>query len=202
MARVPLLESELAADPLEQFQRWFDAAVAAGLSLPNAMVLATVTRAGRPAARMVLLKGVEAGGFTFYTNYESRKADELAHSPQAALVFYWDALERQVRIEGSVERVSAADSDAYFATRHLGSRHSAWASPQSKVVPNRAWLDERAQAIARQYDADVPRPPHWGGYRVLPELIEFWQGREDRLHDRLCYRRQAGGGWQIARLAP
>jgi pyridoxamine 5'-phosphate oxidase len=151
---------------------------------------------------MVLLKGVDNGGFVFFTNYESRKANELAQRERAALVFYWNALDRQVRIEGRVERVSAEDSDAYFATRHAGSRHSAWASPQSRVVPNRQWLEERVQTFAQRYGEDVPRPPHWGGYRVLPDVIEFWQGRNDRLHDRLNYRRQADGGWLIERLAP
>jgi pyridoxamine 5'-phosphate oxidase len=187
--RVPLNEAQVSTDPLQQFDAWMGEAIAAGLPLPNAMTLATITPDGHPAARLVLLKGVEQGGFVFYTNYESSKAHELAQR-KAALVFYWGPLDRQVRIEGSVERVSAADSDTYFATRHLGSRHSAWASPQSQVVPNRAWLEERAQVFARQYGQDVPRPPHWGGYRVLPSRIEFWQGRDNRLHDRLNYARK------------
>jgi len=196
------MESAIAADPLAQFQHWFDDAVAARLPLPESMALATTTSDGRPAVRMVLLKGVESGGFVFYTNYESRKADELARSPHAALLFHWAPLERQIRIEGTVEKVSAADSDAYFATRHIGSRHSAWASPQSQTVASREWLEARAREFADKYGDDVPRPPHWGGYRVLPELIEFWQGRDDRLHDRLLYRRKAAGGWTISRLAP
>jgi pyridoxamine 5'-phosphate oxidase len=151
---------------------------------------------------MVLLKGIEQGGFVFYTNYESDKARDLDSRPHAALVFHWKSLERQVRIAGRVGRVSAEDSDAYFATRPLGSQHSAWASPQSTVVANRAWLEERAQDYAARFETNVPRPPFWGGYRVLPEMIEFWQGRDDRLHDRLLYRRQADGTWIIERLAP
>jgi pyridoxamine 5'-phosphate oxidase len=202
LERAALLESDAAADPLVQFERWFDDAVAAALPLPNAMTLATVTPEGYPSARMVLLKGVDGGGFVFFTNYDSRKAHDLAQCERAALVFYWGPLDRQVRIEGSVERVNATDSDAYFATRHLGSRHSAWASPQSKVVPNRAWLEDRARGFAQQYGENVPRPPHWGGYRVLPARIEFWQGRDSRLHDRLNYRRQADGSWLMERLAP
>jgi pyridoxamine 5'-phosphate oxidase len=200
--RRPLSEMAAAADPLRQFQIWMDEAVAARLPLPEAMALATVTADGRPAARMVLLKGIEQGGFVFYTNYESHKARELAHAASAALVFYWNPLDRQVRIEGSVEQVSTADSDAYFSTRHVGSRHSAWASPQSRVVPDRDWLEDRAKECAQRYGDEVPRPPFWGGYRVLPSRIEFWQGRDNRLHDRLNYRKQADGRWTIERLAP
>jgi pyridoxamine 5'-phosphate oxidase len=202
MVHNALSEADAAADPLQQFNRWFDAAAAAGLRLPNSMTLATVSAEGHPSARMVLLKGIEQGGFVFYTNYESDKARDLDSRPHAALVFHWKSLERQVRIAGRVERVSAEDSDAYFATRPLGSQHSAWASPQSTVVANRAWLEERAQDYAARFETNVPRPPFWGGYRVLPEMIEFWQGRDDRLHDRLLYRRQADGTWIIERLAP
>jgi pyridoxamine 5'-phosphate oxidase len=202
MVHNALSEADAAADPLRQFNRWFDAAAAAGLRLPNSMTLATVSAEGHPSARMVLLKGIEQGGFVFYTNYESDKARDLDSRPHAALVFHWKSLERQVRIAGRVERVSAEDSDAYFATRPLGSQHSAWASPQSTVVANRAWLEERAQDYAARFETNVPRPPFWGGYRVLPEMIEFWQGRDDRLHDRLLYRRQADGTWIIERLAP
>jgi len=200
--RSTLLESDADADPLRQFERWFAEAVAAELPLPNAMTLATVTPEGHPAARLVLLKGLDGGGFVFYTSYDSRKAEELAHRAHAALVFHWSTLERQVRIEGRVERVSAEESDTYFASRPLGSRHSAVASPQSTVVPNRAWLEQRARDVAQRHPEDVPRPAYWGGYRVLPEVIEFWQGRDDRLHDRLLYRLSAGGGWTISRLAP
>ena len=166
------------------------------------MTLATVTPDGRPAARMVLLKAVEQGGFVFYTNYESSKAHDLDSSARAALLFHWNALERQVRIEGRVERVSAADSDAYFATRPVGSQHSAWASPQSAVIPDRAWLEARADEYRARYETQVPRPPFWGGYRVLAESIEFWQGREDRLHDRLRYHGQGDRAWTLERLAP
>jgi len=195
-------EQHAASDPFVLFDHWFQEAVAAELPLPEAMTVATVTREGHPAARVVLLKGVEDGGFVFYTNYESRKGRELDHHAHAALVFHWAPLERQVRIEGRVERVSEQTSDAYFATRPLGSRHGALASPQSSVVPNRAWLEEQMKEVAQRYGHGAPRPPHWGGYRVLPELIEFWQGRADRMHDRLNYRRSAGGDWTMQRLAP
>jgi len=199
----PLLEHTAPADPLALFERWYDDAIVAALPLANAMTLATVGADGRPAARMVLLKGTEPerGSFVFFTNYESRKGHDLAAHPHAALVFHWAVLERQVRIEGAVEALSAPDSDAYFATRPLGSRQSALASPQSSVVPDRAWLEHQFDAVVRRYPDDPPRPPHWGGYRVLPERIEFWQGRLDRLHDRLQYRRR-GETWIRERLAP
>jgi pyridoxamine 5'-phosphate oxidase len=197
-----LAEGDLDPDPLVQFGRWFDAAVAAGLAEPNAMTLATATPDGRPSARMVLLKGVEAGGFTFYTNYGSRKGDELAANPLAALVFWWGELERQVRVEGRVERTGRDESAAYFRSRPPGARLGAWASEQSRVIAGRAALDRRlAEASERFAGGDVPPPPFWGGYRVAPEVVEFWQGRPDRLHDRLRYRR-AGGGWLVERLAP
>jgi len=199
--RSGLVEKDAAADPFKQFDRWFQDAQQAELPLPNAMTLATATAAGRPSARAVLLKGVDAGGFVFYTNYASRKARELAANPHAALVFLWAQLERQVRIEGAIERVSAEESDAYFASRPLGSRLGAWASPQSMVLPSRMALATKVAAIVLRYGKHPPRPPHWGGYRVLPEAIEFWQGRRSRLHDRLLYTRQAGG-WKIERLAP
>jgi pyridoxamine 5'-phosphate oxidase len=201
LPRIALEESTAPADPYVLFQRWYDDAVVAGLALPNAMTLATVGADARPAARMVLLKGVENGGFVFYTNYESRKGRELTARPYAALVFHWAQLERQVRIEGSVERVSEEASSAYFATRPLGSRYSATASPQSSVIPDRAWLEEEAASVARRYGENISRPPHWGGYRLQPDAIEFWQGRSDRLHDRLLYRRR-DGGWLRERLAP
>lgn len=199
--RAGLAEADAHADPLAQFERWFRDAQAAQLPLANAMTLATVSASGAPAARIVLLKAIEEGGFVFYTNYLSRKGRELAAQPQACLVFLWSDLERQVRVEGRVERVPAADSDAYYATRPLGARLSAWASAQSDTVPGRAAL-ERALADARaRHGERPPRPPHWGGYRLRPEAVEFWQGRADRLHDRLLYRR-ARAGWTIERLAP
>ena len=198
----PLSEANAPVDPIGLFAAWLREATEAGLRLPNAMTLATVTQEGHPAARMVLLKAVEHGGFVFYTNYESSKARDLERSARAALLFHWNALERQVRIEGRVERVSGEDSDAYFATRPLGSQHSAWASPQSAVVPDRVWLEERAREYRARYETQVPRPPFWGGYRVLAESIEFWQGREDRLHDRLRYCRQTDGRWTLERLGP
>ncbi len=202
LRRAELRERDAPADPIELFGIWMTEATAAGLRLPNAMTLATVTPDGRPAARMVLLKAVERGGFVFYTNYESSKARDLDASARAALLFHWNVLERQVRVEGRVERVSSEDSDAYFATRPLGSQHSAWASPQSAVIADRAWLEERAAEFRARYETQAPRPPFWGGYRVAAETIEFWQGRQDRLHDRLRYRRQADKTWKIERLAP
>ena len=199
--RAGLSEADADRDPLAQFERWFADAVHAQLPLPNAMTLATVDAKGAPSARIVLLKGVERAGFVFYTNYRSRKARELEAGGAACLVFLWSQLERQVRIDGTVERVDAHDSDAYFTSRPLGARLSAWASPQSERVPSRGTLEAAmAQARSRYGDAP-PRPPHWGGYRVIPRAIEFWQGRADRLHDRLLYT-QSNGGWQIERLAP
>ena len=199
--RAGFVERDAAADPFVQFDRWFQDALQTELPLPNAMTLATATPAGRPSARLVLLKGVDAGGFVFYTNYASRKARELDANPYAALVFGWAELERQVRIEGAIEKVSAEASDEYFDSRPLGSRLGAWASPQSMVLPNRLSLATKMAAIVLRYGKHPPRPPHWGGYRVLPEAIEFWQGRKNRLHDRLLYTKHAGG-WKITRLAP
>ena len=199
--RAGLSESQVDADPMRQFERWFEEAVKADLPLPNAMTLSTVTSAGAPSARIVLLKGVERGGFVFYTNYLSRKGRELEGRAQACLLFLWSPLERQVRIDGEVTKVTAQDSDAYYATRPLGARLSAWASAQSEKVVDRKTL-ETAMAEARQRHGDAPpRPPHWGGYRVEAREIEFWQGRSDRLHDRLVYRR-AGGQWTLERLSP
>jgi pyridoxamine 5'-phosphate oxidase len=199
--RAGLSEAQADADPLRQFERWFEDARRAKLPLPNAMTLATVTAAGAPSARIVLLKGVERGGFVFYTNYLSRKGRELAKSARACLLLLWSDLERQVRIDGAVEKVTPAESDAYYATRPLGARLSAWASAQSAAVPSRETL-EKALEQARARHGDSPqRPPHWGGYRVVPQEIEFWQGRADRLHDRLVYRCK-GDSWAIERLSP
>ena len=199
--RAGLAEADAERDPIRQFERWFDDALRAQLPLPNAMTLATVGADGAPSARVVLLKGIEGGGFTFYTNYRSRKARELETRGTACLVFMWSALERQVRIDGRIERVSAAESDAYYASRPLGARLSAWASPQSEKVASRAVLETAMEEVRRRHGEAPPRPPHWGGYRVLPTELEFWQGRADRLHDRLVYTRE-GGEWRIARLAP
>ena len=196
-----LVEDDLAADPFKQFALWFDDALRAEVPLANAMTLATADAAGRPSARVVLLKGADANGFVFYTNYESRKAREIAVNPYASLVFMWPQLERQVRIEGIVEKVSAEESDAYFDSRPLGSRLGAWASPQSMPLPSRLTLASKVAAIMLRYGTAPPRPAHWGGYRVRPDAIEFWQGRPDRLHDRLRYVRQ-DVCWKIERLAP
>lgn len=198
-----LLESEADPNPFILFETWFNQAVEAELPEPNAMTLATVGTDGRPAARIVLLKGVEPGGFLFYTNYESRKGEELAAHPWGALVFWWAELERQVRIEGAVERISAAQSDQYFYSRPLGSRLGAWASEQSRVIGDRTLLEDRLAAFQAQYpDGEIPRPSHWGGFRLRPDVMEFWQGRPSRLHDRLRYRLTWVGDWECDRLAP
>jgi pyridoxamine 5'-phosphate oxidase len=200
--REKLDEHDVAADPITQFRAWFDEAVQAQIPMVNAMTLATATASGEPAARIVLLKGVDEGGFVFYTSYESRKGHELARNPQAALLFYWIELEREVRIEGRVEKTTTRESDDYFVTRPLGSRLAAIASAQSAVVPDRAYLEARFSEAERDHPEGPARPAHWGGYRVLPATIEFWQGRPNRLHDRLLYRRASSGGWTIQRLAP
>lgn len=199
--RESLDEQNVAREPISQFKRWFDAAVAAQMPLVNAMTLATVSAGGQPSARIVLLKGVDHDGFVFYTNYQSRKGQELAGNPAAALLFYWTELEREVRIEGRVEKVSAREADEYFASRPLGSRHAAIASPQSAVVADRAALEARFAGAVDDYGDNPPRPHEWGGYRLAPDILEFWQGRPNRLHDRLLYSR-SGGGWKIERLAP
>jgi pyridoxamine 5'-phosphate oxidase len=196
-------ETHVAADPLHQFQRWFDEAVRAKALEPNAMTLATVSAEGRPSTRVVLLKGLDERGLVWYTNYESRKGAELAVNPHAALQFFWPELERVVRVEGVVSKLADAESDEYYRTRPLGSRIGAWASPQSQVIPSRAALEATwAAEQARQGD-DPVRPPQWGGYRLQPLYWEFWQGRASRLHDRLVFQRtEEGAVWQLSRLAP
>jgi len=202
--RATLNETDVDSSPVAQFQRWLSEAEKAEVPEPTAMTLATVGDDGRPAARIVLLKGVDADGFQFFTNYESRKGAELAANPLAALLFHWVVLERQVRIEGSVAKATAAESDAYFASRPRLSRIGAWASPQSKPIPDRSWLEREFSAAQQRFAGEpdsVPRPPHWGGYRLVPSTIEFWQGRQSRLHDRIRYRRE-DTDWRIERLAP
>jgi pyridoxamine 5'-phosphate oxidase len=200
---IGLDEREADLDPLVQFQSWFDDAVAAGIPMPEAMTLATASLDGRPSSRMVLLKQADAAGFVFYTNYQSRKARELEANSFAALVFYWQKLDYQVRIEGPVERTSTAESDEYFATRPRESQLGALASPQSEVVADREVLESRFAELAESYSGRVvERPEHWGGYRLRPERIEFWKSRPGRLHDRLLYERQSDGAWQRTRLAP
>jgi pyridoxamine 5'-phosphate oxidase len=207
--RGALLESDLAADWTTQFTAWFADAAAFGLPEPNAMIVATAAApdAGgiaRPSARTVLLKGYDARGFVFYTNYRSRKGTELLENPAASLVFPWFPMQRQVIVSGGVEKVPRAETEAYFATRPRGSQLGAWASPQSQVLPDRAAVDAGLAAALERFGAEgpVPAPPHWGGLRVVPDAVEFWQGRSNRLHDRLRYRRLSGGAWAVERLAP
>lgn len=198
-----LSEGDAAPNPFQQFQKWFDQALSAQLMEPNAMTLATATPEGKPRARVVLLKDFDERGFAFYTNYQSHKGQELVQNPWATLVFWWAELERQVRIEGRVEKVSAEESDTYFHSRPLGSQLGAWASQQSLVISGREELEGRLQALKDEYEnRQVPRPPHWGGFRVIPTAIEFWQGRPSRLHDRLLYQLKEDGSWGILRLSP
>ena len=194
-------ESQVDRDPMKQFGVWMVEAIHAQVPEPTAMTLATADAKGHPSGRIVLLKGMDAQGFVFFTNYESRKGRELAANPFAALTFLWKELERQVRIEGRIEKVAPDESTAYYDTRPVGARIGAWASPQSEVIENRGWLEKRWEELSAQYGDSPKRPPHWGGYRVLPDYLEFWQGRRSRLHDRIAYTR-AADRWKLARLAP
>jgi pyridoxamine 5'-phosphate oxidase len=197
-------EEDVDRDPIRQFARWLNEAIDGGILEPYAMAVATATREGRPSARMVLLRGFDERGFVFYTNYESEKGRDLAENPHASLVFYWDILGRQVRISGRVEKVTRQESEAYFRTRPAGSRLAAWASDQSRVLPGgRDELEARYRQVASRYPGEqIPLPPFWGGYRVVPDLFEFWQSRPNRLHDRLRYRRRPDASWSLERLAP
>ena len=189
-------------EPLEQFQQWYDHAVAAGVVEPEAMALATATPDGVPSVRFVLLKAIDERGVEFFTNYESRKGRELAANPHAALAILWKPLQRQIRLEGPVEVLTAEESDAYFATRSRGSQLGAWASRQSEAIPDREWLETRLSEMDTSYPQHVPRPPHWGGFRLVPSAIEFWEGRPNRLHDREAFTRGADGAWHARRLSP
>jgi pyridoxamine 5'-phosphate oxidase len=198
-----LREDDVDPDPIRQFESWFDEATKSGNAEPNAMTLATATPDGRPSARVVLLRGLDDRGFAFFTNYDSRKGRELDSNPFAALVFFWHELERQVRVEGSVERVSAEESDSYFQGRPASARIGAWASPQSEVIKSRELLENRCRELEMGFEnGAIPRPSNWGGFRLVPETIEFWQGRPSRLHDRLRYTRRGKSDWLIERLAP
>lgn len=201
--RPPLRKQDVPASPFDLFTTWFSEALTSDIIEPQAMTLATATLEGRPSARVVLLRGYDANGFCFYTNYVSRKGQELAVNPYAAAVFWWGKLERQIRIEGEIQKLTAQESDAYFKSRPLGSRFGAMLSPQSQVIPTRTVLEEQLHALEAQYgQTDPPRPPHWGGYRLMPSVIEFWQSGRHRLHDRLRYTQQEAGSWVIDRLSP
>ena len=198
-----LSEKDVCADPIQQFSKWWQEAVQSEIDEVNALTLATSSLQGKPSARIVLLKGYDTKGFLFFTNYESTKGNELAENPQASMVFFWKELQRQVRIEGSIEKVSPEESDEYFSSRPAGSRISAWASPQSKVITNRTEIENKVEKYQAAYaDGNIPRPPYWGGYRLKPLQIEFWQGRANRLHDRIQYTIQKDNSWKIERLAP
>jgi pyridoxamine 5'-phosphate oxidase len=198
----PLDERNADANPFVMFQEWLELAIAENFPEPNAMMLATAALDAKPSARIVLLRGVDERGFVFFTNYASHKGKELADNPFAALVFFWQPLHRQIRIEGRVARVSAQESDAYFSTRPRGSQLASAASPQSQIIPDREFLEARVRALDAKFPNTVLRPPHWGGYRVVPDAFEFWQGRENRMHDRLRYTRGVNNAWQMERLAP
>jgi pyridoxamine 5'-phosphate oxidase len=197
-----LRRADLDADPIAQFQKWFTQAMEAEIVEPNAMTLATVSADGQPSTRIVLLKGVDARGFSFFTNYESRKGRELENNPKAALTFFWGGLERQVSVCGSVAKLPRAESEAYFAVRPLGSQRGAWVSKQSRVVENREFLEKRLSEVETEYGTKVPTPQYWGGYVLSPVSVEFWQGRPNRLHDRFLYQKMDGGNWRIERLSP
>jgi len=200
---VPLLDGELFPNPVDQFKHWFDQVQSAGLSEPNAMTLATSSREGKPSARMVLLKSYNDAGFVFFTNYTSRKGKELTQNPYAALVFWWNILERQVRIEGKVEKIPLKEAEIYFASRPRGSQLATWASKQSEVIPARDILEQHWQELSEKYQGkEIPKPPDWGGFRLVPAVYEFWQGRAHRLHDRLRYSLQTDLNWKIERLSP
>jgi pyridoxamine 5'-phosphate oxidase len=202
-AQAQLLESETAADPMEQFGKWWEQAVRAEILEVNAMTLATVNADGMPDARIVLLKGMDGQGFHFYTNYQSRKGQQLEINPRAALVLFWKELERQVRIKGRMERLPDAESDAYFHSRPRESQLGAVSSPQSEIIADRSWLEERYRSVEASFEGkEIARPDHWGGYRLIPESIEFWQGRPGRMHDRLEYKKDPSGSWFRQRLAP
>jgi pyridoxamine 5'-phosphate oxidase len=197
-----LNENDIASDPIKQFEKWWNDAINSEVLEANAMTLATSSKEGKPSARIVLLKGFDENGFVFFTNYESKKGKALTENPRAALTFFWKEIERQIRIEGVTEKISAAESDAYFFSRPEGSRIGAWASPQSEIIKNRGVLEENVLQFSNEFKNSIPRPPHWGGYRVMPELIEFWQGRSNRLHDRIQYTKTGNGSWKVDRLAP
>lgn len=195
-------ESDVVKDPVQQFSKWWEEAMSSEIDEVNAMTLATADVAGKPSARIVLLKGFDENGFVFFTNYNSHKAAEIAANPFVSLVFFWKELERQVRIEGTIQKVAAEDSDAYFNSRPVGSRIGAWASPQSTVIPSREVIEKKVQELEKDFETKaIERPPHWGGYVVAPQLIEFWQGRPSRLHDRIQYTK-VENDWKIERLAP
>ncbi|MFZ6779093.1 pyridoxamine 5'-phosphate oxidase [Undibacterium sp. Ji83W] len=200
--KASLAESDVTADPYSQFASWFDQALKADVAEPNAMTLSTVNAEGRPSSRIVLIKEFDARGFSWFTNYDSAKGQDLESNPHAALLFFWIALERQVRIEGRIEKLSDAENDAYFNSRPLGSRQSALASQQSQPIADREALEKKLAAVVAEFGDRPPRPAHWGGYRLLPERVEFWQGRSSRLHDRIIYTRDENGAWKISRLQP